>query len=210
MPSVRCKIGAMTSPTPHTPVIKPKRQKTDWDALQRDYRTGKFTLRELAEKYPVSHQRIAAVAKEREWTQDLSLAIKQATNAKLVNDLVANEVARGGQAVANTVLAAAELNKQVILGHRKDAQEARSAMAEARVAVLKCGASVVDMREAAAFASAVESLSRTVKNAIEIERKAFGLDEAPTEKPAAGPAASNSFASLRAKFDEVLGRTLIG
>jgi hypothetical protein len=72
-------------------------------------------------------------------------------------------------------------------------------------------ASVTAIREAAAFASAVESLSRTAKNAIEIERKAFSLDEVPVEKPDARPEADsdfkNSFARLRAKFDEVLGRT---
>lgn len=100
---------------------KPKAKRdTDWAAVERDYRTGKFTLRELAEKYHVSHQAVGKQVKTKGWTQDLSLAIKQATNAKLVSELVDKEIASGGQEVANTVLVAAEVNKQVILKHRGD------------------------------------------------------------------------------------------
>lgn len=95
-----------------------KKPRTDWDAVERDYRTGEFTLRELATKHGPSHQAIAKNAKNKGWSQDLSVAIKQATNAKLVQDIVDKEVAKGGQEVANTVLAAAEVNKNVILGHR--------------------------------------------------------------------------------------------
>lgn len=135
-PVIAQKTGKTKAPIsakglPRAPVATPKavapvkKHRTDWDAVERDYRTGKFTLRELASKYGVSHQAIAKQAKTKDWTQDLSIAIKQATNAKLVDDLVAKEVARGGQAVANTILAAADLNKQVILSHRNDIRRAR-------------------------------------------------------------------------------------
>jgi predicted DNA-binding protein YlxM (UPF0122 family) len=107
-----------------------KRLNTDWEAVERDYRTDKYTLRELAEKYKISHQAIAKMAKKYAWIKDLAKAIKQATNAKLVQDLVDNEVAKGGQEVANTVLAAAELNKQVILKHRQDIEATRKVAAE--------------------------------------------------------------------------------
>jgi hypothetical protein len=109
-----------------TKKVVPKKTRVDWDAVERDYRTAKFTLRELAAKFGVSHQAIAARAKKRAWTQDLSLAIKQATNALLVDELVAKEIDKNGQAVANTVLVAAETNKQVILGHRQELQASRS------------------------------------------------------------------------------------
>ena len=87
--------------------------------MERDCRTGQFTLRELSPKLGPSHQAIAKQAKNRAWTQDLSQAIEQATNVKLVDALVAKEIAKGGQEVANTVLAAAEVNKNVALGHRQ-------------------------------------------------------------------------------------------
>lgn len=100
-----------------------KRRNIDWDAVARDYRLGQFTLREMAEKHGCSHQAIAKRAKEHGWTQDLGEQIKQATNAKLVANLVNQQVASGGQAVANVVLAAAEINTNVILGHRKGLNE---------------------------------------------------------------------------------------
>jgi hypothetical protein len=106
-------------------VASAKKQRTDWDAVERDYRTGKFTLRELGAKHGADNGLISRKAKKDGWTQDLSLAIKQATNAKLIEELVSKEVSNGQQKVSNTVLAAADLNKQVILSHRNDILRAR-------------------------------------------------------------------------------------
>ena len=52
-------------------------------------------------------------------------------------------------------------------------------MQKAMAAVMKAGANVTDLKDAAVFASAVESLSRTVKNIVSIERQAFSLDSDP-------------------------------
>jgi len=104
--------------TPAAGKATSKRRNTDWEAVERDYRTGKFTQRELADKYGVSHAAIGKMARSRKWQKDLSAEIRQATNAKLVSELVAKEVADGSREVANAVLAAAEVNKQVILSHR--------------------------------------------------------------------------------------------
>ena len=98
--------------------VAPVKRRVDWDAVQRDYSTNKFTLRELEEKHGVFNSSIARKAKKDGWTQDLSIAIKQATDARLTETLVSNLVSKGAQDVSNTVLAAAEVNTQVILGHR--------------------------------------------------------------------------------------------
>jgi hypothetical protein len=103
-------------------VAVPGRRRVDWDAVERDYRTGKFTLRELEEKHGVFNSSIARKAKKDGWTQDLRIAIRQATNAKLAGDLVSNLVSEGAQNVSNAVLAAAEVNTRVILSHRKGLQ----------------------------------------------------------------------------------------
>lgn len=95
-----------------------KGRRVDWDAVERDYRTGKFTLREMGDKYGVTHAAIGQKARKMGWTADLSKAIKQATNAKLIAEVVSKEVSSATQSVSNTVLAVAEINKQIILGHR--------------------------------------------------------------------------------------------
>jgi hypothetical protein len=158
--------------------VKAKKPSIDWEAVERDYRTDKFTMRELADKYGITnHQTIGNRAKRNNWTKDLGRKIKQATNAKLVQELVDKSVAKSGQDVANTVLAAAELNKQIILEHRKTIAETREAAFEAMAKVRGLGDSVADIREASVLAGAVESLTRSHKNLIELERKAFGIDK---------------------------------
>ena len=104
----------------------PGKRRTDWEAVERDYRTGRFTLRELETKYGVNNSTISRRADKHGWTQDLSSAIKQATNAKLIQSIVAAECSTAQQNAAETVLVAAEVNKQVILAHRKGLQELTS------------------------------------------------------------------------------------
>jgi hypothetical protein len=164
----------------------PKRKRIDWEAVERDYRTGRFTLRELEAKHGAGYAKISKRAKDNGWTKDLADAVRQATTAALIAEVATERATEGQKAATTVVLAAAELNKQVILGHRKHAINAREAMDAARAKLVALGDSVADIREAATFASAVESLSRTAKNVIEIERTAFGLDDPnkPPEKPA--------------------------
>jgi hypothetical protein len=97
----------------------------DKDAVERDYRTTQMTLRELAAKHGCTHALIAKWAKVSGWTRDLQPAVKAATAALLMKEAVTTAVTTGTQEVTNGVLAAAELNKQVILGHRADISKMR-------------------------------------------------------------------------------------
>jgi hypothetical protein len=112
------------------PPAPPAKQKTDWDAVERDYRTGRFTLRELTAKHGPTHTTIARRAEREGWTKDLTEAIRQATNAKLVQQsvqqVVQQECTNAHQAVTESVLVAAEMNKDIILGHRSDLKAART------------------------------------------------------------------------------------
>jgi hypothetical protein len=193
-----------------------KKPRVDWDAVERDYRTGKFTLRELAAKYGCSHQAINLQAKKNGWTQDLSLAIKQATNALLVDELVAKEVDKTGQALASTVLVAAEVNKRVILGHRQDLSDTRKVAASLLIelnqaamldeesellAQILAGSGASPLDEAKARAAVqkavnlhsriggIKSLAETFAKIQASERIAFGLpfDGVGSDKPEENP-----------------------
>ncbi len=100
----------------------PGKRRTDWEAVERDYRTGKFTLRELETKHGATNSTIARWAKRNGWSQDLSAAVRQATNAALISEIIGSECSKAQQSAADTVLAAAEVNKQVILAHRSGLQ----------------------------------------------------------------------------------------
>lgn len=187
-----------------------KRRKIDWDAIQRDYRTGHFTLRELEAKYEVNNATIARKIKRDGWQQDLSEAVRQATNAKLISEMVSSEVSKGQQEISNTVLAAAEVNKQVILGHRSDIASTRDVAAgllrelndtrllaseQALLAEILAGGEAADedqlnrarqvVRKALDFGNrinGVKSLAETFSKLQGMERTAFGLDDDANKK----------------------------
>lgn len=161
-------------------VAQPKSKRADWEAVERDYRTGKFTLRELEKKHGPSYAEISRRSKKEGWTKDLRDIIKQATNAAVLRETVTN----AQHDVTNTVIAAAEVNVRVILGHRSQAVEVRNAAESAKAKLLTLSDSIADIKEASTFVGAVESLSRTYKNLHDMERKAFRLDDdqaAPSE-----------------------------
>ena len=153
------------------------RKRIDWDAVERDYRTTQLTLRELATKNACNHAAIARKAKDNDWQRDLTLAVRQATTAKLIAESVNSAVTSSQQRVTDTVLAAAELNKQVILGHRTRLAGLAEAVQQAKALVLSRGAAAADIREAAVFAQAVGNLATAIRTINEEERKAFNLDD---------------------------------
>ena len=186
------------------------RRSIDWDAVERDYRTGKFTQRELAEKHGVTHVAIGSRARKGAWQKDLTEQIRQATNAKLVGDLVSSEVTKGYQEVTNTIAAAAEVNKQVILGHRQglraitEVKRTLLAQIEQAAALLPDLQEVIEMvrnpddngmdrandvlRKAMSRSALVDDLKKLADVDEKVrkgEREAFALDEDPEKnKPA--------------------------
>lgn len=128
-------------PTPAPPAGKSEpRERADWQAIERDYRTGQFTDQELADKHGslVTRQAINKRAKTHGWKKDLSREVRQATKASViraqVEQRVAQQVAEGCAAATveatDAVLTAAEANKQVILGHRSDLNSGRKVASE--------------------------------------------------------------------------------
>jgi len=182
------------------------RRSVDWEAVERDYRATQMTLRELGSKHGCDHAAIARKASKCEWKKDLASAVRKATNAKLIEQAVTSVVNDRQQAVTTVVLAAAELNKQMILGHRRRLTDLADAVEQAKAKLLSLGASVTDIRDAAVFVQGVCHLAAATRTLIEQERKAFNLDEQPPAEPAKDPDRPASIVSLRARFDEVLGR----
>lgn len=160
------------------------RRRIDWEAIERDYRTGKFTLRELEAKHVASYSEISRRAKREGWQKDLAAVIRQATNAALLAD-----TATKAQSDATTVvLVAAEVNRQVILGHRTRLAQLSKDADTARAKVIELADSAADIREAAVVVGALEALARLTKTVIDKEREAFGIgaddggdDDGPSE-----------------------------
>lgn len=158
-----------------------KRRKVDWPAVERDYRTSQMTLRELGDKHGCDHAAIARKAKKDGWQRDLTEAVKQATNTKLIEAAVNKAVNDSQQTTTDVVLAVAELNKTVILKHRGRLEQLNKDADDARTKLITMAETISDIREASTYVSAVEASARTVKIVIEAERKAYGLEDKEPE-----------------------------
>lgn len=174
------------------------RRRADWEAIERDYRTGQFSDQELADKHGnvVTRQAISKKAKEQGWQKDLTKEVRLATKAKLIAEQVAvatsqevaDRVAKNGNATVQAVLAAAETNKQVILGHRRDIAKVRD-ITMALVGALETAAAETDDAKRLPLGELVLTAQRagqSVARLQQLERVAFGLDEEDDSAGAAG------------------------
>ena len=203
--TARNHAGAMATTTPETATDKDRagaaasvRRRADWEAIERDYRTGQFSDQELADKHGnvVSRQAISKRAKVRGWQKDLSVEVRRATKAKLIAEQVAErvaeevagKVARNGNATIEAVLAAAETNKQVILGHRRDIAKVRD-ITMTLVDLLETAAAESDASKRLPLGELVLTAQRAGQSLArlqQMERVAFGLDEDDDSAGAAG------------------------
>lgn len=154
-------------PRDHDNPSKPAPRRTDWEAIERDYRTGRFTLRELELRHGRSASQICRRAQGEGWTKDLREVVRRATSAGIIRDL-AGEAATSAQADTTAiVLAAAQAQRDVILQHRKDCALARS-IATALLA---------ELSEAGAVRTRVERLLAQVPDALDERTRAALLDD---------------------------------
>ena len=184
-----------------------QRRRVDWDAVERDYRTDTLTLRELADKHGVAHTTISRRAEREGWQKDLTDAIRQATNTRLINETVQQKCTTAHQNATDTVLVAAEVNTQVILRHRtglgrltaikekllgqiEQAVEQMPDLAEVIEMVRQPDDNGIDrandaMRKAMGRGALVDDLKKLTEVDERIrkgEREAFGLDDEGAKK----------------------------
>lgn len=92
----------------------------DWEAVERDYRTGRYSLSELSAMHGPAKSSIDKRARRDGWEKDLSGAVRQRTREKVVRSTLSDEAleALDGDD-AGIVEEAATLNAAVAAGHRK-------------------------------------------------------------------------------------------
>ena len=148
----------------------------DWAACEADYRTGTFSNRQLAEIHGCDEGAIRYRAKKYGWVKDLSQAVRQATQAKLLRtDFRAPARAEDD---AEIIDHGSDLRASVVRGHQK-----LLAKAIARVDSI-LGAPEDDERKIEA--AVARDLSTALKSLIPLERQAFNLDE-PAKLALTGP-----------------------
>lgn len=149
-----------------------KRSRVDWEACEKEYRTGTFSNRQLAEKYGCTEAAIRDRVKRYGWQKDLVEEVKKATSHKLLRaELRTEEELRED---AKIVDVASDIRAGVVLEHRKDIRKLRDVAARLLVD-LEIGEEVLPLpQKSSVFRDLCNSLARVIP----LERQAHGLDEA--------------------------------
>ena len=167
-------------------------QPTDWEAIEREYRAGQLSVREIARLHGVSHTAINKKAKAQSWTQNLAQRVREEVSTRLVSDEVSSANAR------EAIDAAAARAVDVIRSHRRGISTALDLVGKLMAELTEGTEERYEIEEeieeetkadrnpkrrnamlrAVALpsrASVIMSLSSAMKNLVTLERQAFNL-----------------------------------
>lgn len=96
----------------------------DWELIEKEFRLGQSTLRQLAASHQVQPSAISRKSKKENWIQDKREAVKLLSDAQL---LVSNthKATEKATPTAIDIELAATVRTNIVLSHRSDAQRAR-------------------------------------------------------------------------------------
>lgn len=103
------------------------RKAVDWEAVEREYRAGIRSLKDIGAEFGVSDAGILKRAKKEEWQRDLTERIRAKAEAKVSAALVSEKVSAESNANERIVVeASAQVLADALLGQRRDVSRSRS------------------------------------------------------------------------------------
>jgi hypothetical protein len=179
-----------------------RKQQYDWARIEADWRTGRYTNRELSKLHGPAHQVIARRATQGGWKQDLSKAVQEATRAILIERKVTEEVTTGVGEVTDRVKVAATVAADVVESHQRGLSTLKGVVESlaielrdaSKAAPLLAPEEVISLAEAkglhpaeitnllmstqtAARAATADKLASAWNKLVPLERKAHGMDD---------------------------------
>ena len=176
------------------------RKQFDWEAIEKEYRAGQLSIREIGRQLGPAAQTIIDRAKRKGWTRDLSSKVKQSIKAKLIKadtDTSTDKKADKGVSVdkdnatseKDIIDTASDRGVSVILLQRQDINKLKKeeqrilddlgdnptklylAQYQGKIIKKTVGLTVSEQ------ASALQALANVQHKRIALERQAFGLDD---------------------------------
>ena len=175
---------------------------TDWESVEREYRAGIRSGRDIGAEFGCSHTAIQKKADKEGWTRDLAAKIRAKANEKVAKEQVAKSVAMETSVTEQAIIEAnATMQADIILAHRSDIRRNRE-LAKALLVELEGQTGNLELfaqlgtllnapdekgidklndlyRKVISLPSRVDSmkkLAETLKTLIGLEREAFGID----------------------------------
>lgn len=198
---------------------------TDWEKIEKLYRLGQLSVREIARQQGVNASSITRRAEKAGWVRDCSEEVRRQTQAALICSPQRVSPSREDIAVA------ARTNVEVIQSHRRDIARARDivfrlfeelgdqtqdspGLMQATAQLAATG--VIDERQAQALARAASlpsrsaiarDLSGALKNLVPLERQAYNLDEVTSKDKYDGMGESELEQRIRQLTRQIEDRT---
>ncbi|MFC0268567.1 hypothetical protein [Kushneria aurantia] len=172
------------------------RSRYDWEAIERDYRTGQYTLQQLSDIHGPSRSRISRHASEGGWQKDLTQAVAQRTREKLSRQQH-EEVREGVRAPTDEELieSASDNNVLVQACHRQRLKQYRemanryakllqSQMARDTITVQTKSGDPAEVDTPLKYLGECMTYgTRALESVIKLERQAYGMDEENADHP---------------------------
>lgn len=172
-----------------------ERKQIDWETIESEYRTGQFSDAELSRRHGCSRTAIQKKSQKLGWAKDLTQAVRQSANAKLiaVDAKVAGEVA--GCNAKSATDAAADRRVNVVLSHRQDINRLRDLeerfLSElidnpTKLYITQYQGEIVEKEVGIAVTdkcAALNNLANVQHKRIAMERQAFNIDDGAGNKP---------------------------
>lgn len=181
----------------------------DWEAVERDYRAGILSVREIGAKCGCTHTAINKRAKSEGWARDLKAKIKAKAEALVSKREVSKEVSsKAAETERQIIDANAEAIVSIRMGHRSDIRRSREltnklldeleGLTDNRELFEQLGElmhspddkgmdrlndlyrKVVELPNRT---KVMKDLAETLKTLIALERQAYNLDEQQHEEP---------------------------
>lgn len=208
-----------------TPANESKRSQIDWELIERDYRAGVLSVREIAASQGITHAAINKRAKRDLWERDLKAKIQAKADALVSKREVSKEVSAERVATDNLIVDAnARRIADVRMSHRTDISRMRALVLQ-MLGELEHETGNIDLYEelgellrnendkgqdkrndiynkvitSAQRISSMKNLAETLKILIGMEREAYGIkadNDAPPEN------------ALAALMGQISGKTL--
>ena len=156
--------------------------RTDWEAIEREYRVGQLSIREIARNNSVSDTAIRKRADQENWSRDLSDQVRRAAKIAAVREGVRNALSREPVSDAEIVSTAAARGAKAIEGHLSRVARLKS-LADKLTAELekymngeKTSVEIF-VAKADSPATIIRTLADTAERVAKIERQALNLDD---------------------------------
>lgn len=154
----------------------------DWEGIEREYRAGVKSLREIGATFGCTHTAIRKRALQDGWTRDLNAKIRAKADALVAKETVSRMVSAETRVAEREIVEAnAVVQATIRNGHRADIQRTKRVAnallerLEKRVdeaARAESEAKLDDLRDQA---STLKLLAETQRTVIALEKDAFGI-----------------------------------